>query len=590
MLLDEPAVAERPPLPRTPARLGLVALLVGAAAVGLHAVTALQGYFWQDDFVIVQRAAAAAPYDPAYLFQDYNGHLAPGMFLLAWVVTAIAPLGHAVAVAPLLLAHAGAVLAFWRLLVVCFGGRRAVLVPFTAFALSPIILFSTLWWAFAVQMTPLLLAMAAALDCHVRHLRTGRAGHAVGAFLWLLLGLAFYEKAVLIPAVLFAVTALLRGGPRAALTGHRAVWLAHAALIVAYAVVYVGATTAPPAPDQVATPDTAEYVRRAVLDTFLPGLLGGPWPASATGMTWADPPVLVRIAVGLAALAVVAGGIAVSRGRAALAFSALAAYLAVDLALVALNRLPQFGVLIGNDPRFLTDAVPVAVLMGAFAFIPPLGEPDRFRLDGFVTAVTGMFAVSAVFSVVALAPAARFAEGRAYVANLRAALTADPDLPLYDARLPEHMMVAWGFGQEAMLSRLTPLLPVRARFDEPAATLRLVDDAGRPQPVEELARPVAGDPGPVPDCGYAVTGETTAVPLAEPVAGRNALVIGYYTAEAGELAVTTAGVEQLVRVEAGVHVVSLVTSGSYSRVDLRRTDTGAAVCAATVQVGQPWVG
>ena len=590
MLLDEPAVAEPPALPRTPARLGLVAAAIGMAAVALHAVTVLQGYFWQDDFVIIQRAAAAAPYDPAYLFQDYNGHLAPGMFLLAWVVTAIAPLSHPVAVIPLLVAHAGALLAFWRLLVVCFGARRAVLVPFTAFALSPVILFSTLWWSFAIQMTPLLLAMAAALDCHVRYLRVRRVGYAVGAVLWLLAGAAFYEKAILIPALLYAVTVLLGAGPVAAFTAHRKLWLAYVVLIAAYAVVYLSATSSAPAPPQTDVPDTAEYVRRAVLDTFLPGLFGGPWPGTATGMTWPEPAVGVRVAVAVAALALVVGGIVVSRRRGALAWAALGGYLTVDLTLVALNRLPQFGVLIGNDPRFLADAVPVALLMGAFAFLPPLGAAGRVRFDGLATAVTAMFAVSAVFSVLSLAPAARFAEARAYVTAVRAALSADPDIPLFDGRVPDHMMVAWGFGPEAQLSRLTPLLSVGARFDEPAETLYLVDTAGAPREVKGLSWAVDGEKGPVRDCGWAVTGETTSVPLATPVRGKHVLRIGYYTAEAGELAVTVAGVEQLVRVEAGVHRVDLVVSGAFSRIDLRRTTPAAAVCAVTVQVGQPWVG
>ncbi|GAA4430226.1 hypothetical protein ACFQV2_03135 [Actinokineospora soli] len=590
MLLDEPAVAEPPALPRTPLRLGLVAAAIGLAAVAVHAVTVLQGYFWQDDFVIVQRAAAAAPYDPAYLFQDYNGHLAPGMFLLAWLVTAIAPLSHALAAVPLLVAHAGALLAFWRLLVGCFGARRALLVPFTLFALSPIVLFTTLWWAFAIQMTPLLLAMAATLDCHVRYLRTRRLGYAVGAVLWLLLGLAFYEKAILVPALLFAVTVLLGSGPVAAFTAHRRLWLAYGLLIVLYAVVYLSATSSPPAPPQTEVPDTAEYVRRALLDTFLPGLFGGPWPASATGMTWPEPAMAVRIAVAVAALALLVGGIVVSRKRAALAWLALGGYLAVDLTLVALNRLPQFGVLIGNDPRFLADAVPVAVLMGAFAFLPPAGRPGRVRGDAPVTALTAMVALSAVFSVFSLAPAVRFEEGRAYVAAVRGALAADPDLPVYDARVPEHMMVAWGFGQEALLSRFTPLLAVGARFDEPAESVYLVDGAGTPKKVEHLRWTVDGEPGPVKDCGYAVTGEVVGVPLATPVRGKHVLRIGYYTADAGELAVTAAGVEQLVRVEAGVHRIDLVVSGSFSRVDLRRTTPGSPVCAVTVQVGQPWVG
>ncbi|MGX7825465.1 hypothetical protein ACTG9Q_10265 [Actinokineospora sp. 24-640] len=590
MRLDSPAVGGRGRL------LGAAALLIGLVPFALHATTVLSGYFWQDDFAIIQRAAAAVPYDPAYLFQDYNGHLAPGVFLLAWLATAISPLNHTVAVLPVLAMHAGALLAFWRLLVVCFGARRAVLVPFAAFAFSPIVLFSTLWWAFAVQMVPVLLTMAAALDCHVRHLRTGRRGYAIGAVLWLVAGLAFYEKAILVPALLFAVTALLAPSGAEALSWawreHRKLWFGYGALIACYALVYLILVSVPPA---LGTPtmDTAEFVRRAVVDTLLPGLFGGPWPGDAVGMTWADPAAAVRVAVGLAAVAVVAGGIARSRRRAVLAWAALGGYLAVDLVLVATARLPQFGVLIGSDPRFLADAVPVAVLMGAFAYLPPGERAERGRRAvvpaAALTALTALFAVSATVAALSLATAVPFTAARDYVANVRSALQARPDLPVFDSHVPNDMMVTWGFGHDARVSRLTALLPVRARFDQPAETLHMFDTTGTPRPVEGVLAPVAAEPGPVAGCGWAVTGELTAVPLTEAVSGKLVVLIGYYTADAGEVSVSVAGAEQLVRVEAGVHRLSLVVDGAFSRIDLRRTTPAAAVCVDTVQVGHPWV-
>src|SRR4051812_4051153 len=79
--VTEPAVA-RISLGKVSLRAPLRAVVVLVALVPfvVHAIAALQGYFWQDDFVITYRAAQANPFDPGYLFQAYNGeHLAPGM-------------------------------------------------------------------------------------------------------------------------------------------------------------------------------------------------------------------------------------------------------------------------------------------------------------------------------------------------------------------------------------------------------------------------------------------------------------------------------------------------------------------------------
>src|SRR5882672_3827228 len=107
--------------------LSVVALLVGAVPFGIHAWAALHGYFWQDDFVITYRAARGGPVDFGYLFQAYNReHVAPGMFLVAWVITAVAPLGWAVAMGPLLVVQAVTLVLLWRVLVRCFGARPGI--------------------------------------------------------------------------------------------------------------------------------------------------------------------------------------------------------------------------------------------------------------------------------------------------------------------------------------------------------------------------------------------------------------------------------------------------------------------------------
>src|SRR5262245_45989206 len=119
MTLDRPMVSSKPQVSdaTTPnvAKLRAAALIVGTVPFVVHAVLALNGFFWQDDFVITYHAASASPTDLGYLFHAHNGeHVAPGCFALAWLVTAIAPLNFGVATLPLLLIQAGASVLFWR--------------------------------------------------------------------------------------------------------------------------------------------------------------------------------------------------------------------------------------------------------------------------------------------------------------------------------------------------------------------------------------------------------------------------------------------------------------------------------------------
>lgn len=578
--------------------LTLAAVAIGLIPFVLHAITIFQGYFWQDDFAIVHRAMKASLADPAYLFQDYNDHVAPGLFLIAGIVTAIEPLGYPVAVLPLLLLQAAATVQFWRLLTRCFGQRPAVLVPFAMFAFSPLVLFTTQWWAFALQMIPLLLAIASALGSHVRYLDTGRRRHAVYAVLWVLFGLAFFQKAALLPALMVGLTALMAPGSPSlwsALRGHWRLWTGYLLLIAGYAAVYLSLSGARDGARQPGDQGTVEYFGRAVVDTFLRGVLGGPWSGDASTTLWAPPPFEGRVLVLLATALIVAAGILLTRRRAVHAWLFAAGYLLVDLALVAFARLPAFGAMLAADPRFVVDAGLVAILFGAFAFLSPVSAraeespvwsgPVRHVAVGLTVA----YAVGAVVSTSALAPALKFRESREYVAGLRATIAADPEIVLYDTQVPDTVMWRGGFGDAALISRMVDLLPQKARFDEPTEKLYQLDDQGRPQQITGLVNPRNGEEGPVKDCGWVVGEEITMVRLPEQVTGRRVVLINYYTKDSGEGSVIVGAREQIVQFQAGVHQLALVVDGSFGRVDLRRNTSVAPVCVVAVQVGQPLI-
>lgn len=618
---DQEVAAPRHLDPRRASRGFLSAVSIAAFAVAVvpfvvHGWATLGGYFGQDDFVLTYRAAHASAFDLEYLFQDYSGHLQPGAFLLAWVVTAIAPLNHAVAVLPLLAMHAVTLWLCWRVLVRLFGRRWAIVPPFAVFAASPLILFPTLWWAYAMQLFPLLLAMFAALHAHLRHFEDGRVRHAVLAVVWTLVGLAFYEKAALIPALLLGVTVLLApAGELApivwALRRHRWVWAAHAVVVGGFALLYLNLTSSQTPESSATSGKVMEFVVRSIVDTLLPGMFGGPLTDAGGGATWETPEPWVRVVAALAALAVIILSAVRSQRRALLPWLFLAAYLAVDLALVAVTRLGVVGPEVAADPRYLADVVPVAVLFATLAFLaagdePPVRDTRPIGEDGprhgrprerrdqppelpnrtLTTALTILVVAGATASFLRVAPALQFREARDYVSNARAALAERPGMILYDGPVPGNVVIDWLIG-DAYTSRVVGLVPERPRFDEPAEEIYRLDDSGRPQPVVNLANTVSGLKGPAKNCGYLVDDGIVRIPLERTVSGRQIVRIGYYTSDPSTGTIGAGDKRFPVRFIDGLHVVNVVTSGTFAEVQISRDQDVAPLCVADVKVGLP---
>jgi hypothetical protein len=557
-----------------PPRLRVAAGIVALVPFLVHAWVALHGYFGQDDFVITYRAAHADPLDFAYLLQDYNGHLAPGTFLIAWLQTAIAPLNYAVASVPLMVMHGLALWLFWLVLVRLFGYRWSLLPAFAVLSASPLILFPTLWWAYGMQLLPLLATMAAALLAHLRYLETGASRYAVHALAWTGCGMLFYEKAALFGGILFAVTVLQGNTVSATLVRHWRVWTAHGTILVCYAILYFGLTASQTGTEPVSATQIAEYTRIAVVDTFLPGLFGGPF-TEATNSIWTTPSLVFRIV----AVTVTVGLIVLSRRTAPWLF--LAGYLAVDLVLVAVTRLSLVGPIIGADPRYLADAVPVAVLCAAFALRGR--APDR-RVP--MVAVATVLTAASVISFLQVAPALQFRQAREYVATARAAFAEQPHIVLYDTTVPNDVILEW-FIVDNFSSRVVGLLPETPEFDRPAEELYQLDGTGRPQQITELTDSVRGERGPAPDCGHLIKVGPVNIPLTSASGGRRVMRLGYYTGDTGDGVITVGDTTVPVRFRKGLHVLYVVVTGTYTHVAVTWNRDLAPLCVTDVEIGLP---
>ncbi|WP_245804981.1 hypothetical protein [Amycolatopsis australiensis] len=565
---------------RRPSTVVLAAVVAGLVPFLFHAWAALHGNLAQDDFVVTHRAAAAGPFDLAFLFQDYHGHLTPGGFFLAAVATAWAPLNVPLLMLPLLLMRAAATVLFWCLLVRCFGRRWAILVPFTVFTASTLLLVPTLWWAYGVQIGPVVLAAAGALHAHVRYLDGGGRWW-LGAFAWTLFGLAFYEKAAVLPILLAGVTVLLGRSFR----DHARYWLGHGVLLLGFVAGYLALTssqvTAGGTPMSAGT--AADLTGRMLGDTLLPGLAGGPWSGPGPGATWAPSPFAVVVALVVAALAIGTAGVRAGGRRAWRAWALLGFLFAVDVTLLALTRLREIGPAAGDDPRYLAELALPAALCGAFAFLPPHGTAPSGgqRERPIALALCVLLLASSAVGFTRLSPAMRFEHSGQYVGNVRAAVAEDPDLVFYDTFVPSDVVHEW-FGTDSLASRVVGLVP-GTHFDQPATRMHLLDPTGTPRRITGVQPLSRGKPGPVPDCGYPVGETPVDVPLDTPMLGRYLLKLDYYTSDGGEGLVNRTPVW----FQAGLHSLYLPVDGLYDRVGVRLSGPGAPVCVARVEVGKP---
>ncbi|MCU1451538.1 MAG: hypothetical protein JWP02_3708 [Acidimicrobiales bacterium] len=587
-------------------RLAATAFALGVVAVGWHGWATLRGYFTQDDFLYTYRAAQHS-LGLHYLLQPYSGvHLMPGQFLLVWLTTWIAPLNHVVAVLPILLIQALTVVLFWRVLVRLFARNELLLLPFAAFALSPLIFVSTLWWAFSLQLSPLLAALFGAVDQHVHYLQSGERRHALLALAWVAAGLLFWEKAALIVLVLFGISVALYpvGGLARRVIG--AVvrswwsWTCYAALGCAYAILYVSSAQGAPSGSAISVSQLFDtqalgLARRMIVDVFLPGVFGAPWNANLGKVNTPSP--IVAAAAVVVVVAAVVTSVARRGRRAATAWLLLAAYLLCDVVLLAVTRLETFGQAIGSDPRFVADAVPIAALCGALAFLrlkhepkpptpPPRSAPPWTSNHTVPLACAAVLAVGAVVTTWMSTPLHQNAAGRRFVASATSAVEHNPTMVLFDGGVPEEVMSPL-FGPDSRVSRVIGITRPHPRFDQPTEALLELDPGGIPRPVS-LQYTTRGVAGSVKDCGYAVGGQPTQVNLESRVTGTHLVArLAYYTGKPGDGLISIGPETRIVHfVSGGVRALYLVVDGPFSSFTLITTENNV-VCLTAADVGVP---
>ncbi|MFC4146838.1 hypothetical protein ACFO0M_11305 [Micromonospora mangrovi] len=585
-----------------------VAFALIVVSVAWRAGIATRGWFSQDEFVIAAQALAS-DLTVDHLLRTFNNHLTPGGLLVAWLMVRAA--GFATWPWVLLLAAGQAALgvAFYRLLRDLLRPGWGLLIPLCMLLFSPLTLEATSLWMVGLLMLPVLLAMVLAVAAQVRYVRTGRLRHLVAVVGWVVFGLFFDSKALLIVPLLFLLTACLfaTGGPARTLLAtvrrHWPAWLALAVVTAGYLVLYLsrpmGALRGPRSFGEVLA-----FLGDLIGVTLVPGLLGGPWrwTYAGDGPPLADP-YDVTMWLSWAVLLTLVVVTVRWRPSALRAWTLLLAYVAMVAALFASTRLGSvLSPLAGLVPRYVADVVVVAAICVGVAL---LGRSDADEDDvaswpvPTVLREPGAFAVGLIAVIMVLATVgvgtlwstARFGDnwrtknGREYLATAQSELAyAPPGTVFLDHIVPDQVIAGY-FWPDNLQSHFFRPAKLKPTFVADAENPSMFDDAGRIRPAGVQGR--RNVPGPDETCGHRIDGgRTTRILLDGPVPEWPWVVyFGYLSSGDTTVTFRLGDASHQFAVRRGLNQVFFPLEGGGPAVEVTAADPSVVICTKVVTVG-----
>ena len=581
-------------------KVALAAATLVALQLVIRGVLAFRGYFYWDDLILVGRAGTHGLLSPSYLFDDHDGHVMPAAFLLAGAITRLAPLNWVGPAISLVVLQLLASLALLRALYVILGWRPVLLVPLIFALFSPLAVPGFAWWAAALNSLPMLAALAWVCADAILLVRTGSRRYAATGVLAYLVGLAFFEKAAVIPFVAFAIAALLRhvnGDRSACATVWRAgirLWTVSLALTGAWIAVYLVVVNQRRWSSDLLM--TWNLLRRSVTHGIVPGLAGGPWEWArwAPASPWAVPPTSVRVLGWLVLAAVLALSLA-RKQRVVPLWLTAAGYVVACQVPIYLMRSSRFTALeLAQTLRYFPDLVVVLALLAAVGLCAPNRSASRWLAASsartlMTTAAATCFVVSSGYSTATFLKSWQDNPAQPYLQNARrglAAARAASSAPLLDQEVDPLVLgrVAW---PSNLASHMFALLHDRPQFNLATTQLRTLDTAGRLVDAQ-VTWVRAIEPGPVPQCGYLVQPDRPVrLALDGPLLPTDwTAEINYLANSDGSMTMSLSeGPSTRVPVHPGLNRVFVRLPGAGDAVLVRANTTALSVCVAAGPVG-----
>jgi hypothetical protein len=586
----------------------LTAVGVVCAATALRGWAVAGGWFVNDDLEFLAEAQASSlTWD--FVMTPHDDKLMPGALVVTWLVAHNGEYSWATAASITIAAVFVAGMACWWMLRRLFGDRWGIIAPLTVYVLSPLTLPATMWWAAALNQLPLQIALFTSVTSFVAYQRTRSPRFVAVLCLCIAGGLAFYEKTLLVPAVLAWLALAYFAGSRrwpSPVTfwqSSRIPLGAVAAVCLGYLALRSQVARSPLQAD--AAPDVEALVDVMVVESFATAVVGGPWtwddetllnPALANVPNAAADPAPALVLIAWIVIAGVVGLSVLRRHRAGWAWALLALYLTVSVALTAAGRSYQYGPAIGYQLRYLTDTLPVVALCMALAFLELPGAPGssrarrqpQLRWHPRRPALEVLAALLVIGSVTSTIRYASYWHGdfpvRAYVANVRSAVEASGRLELTDSPVPA-MVMAPEFAPHNLPSRLLSPLGDDIVTPDVGTDLKTLAPDGRPVAATAMPGAVSA-PGYVQGCGWEVDSGGDQVPLTSDVYDYPWWVsVSYLASARGKVDVTAGDNEITVPIERGLHTLFFQTTGTYDRLSFSGLPNKMVLCVDRVVVG-----
>ena len=579
-----------------------VAVALIALQLVVRAVLAFGGYFYWDDLILVGRAGTQGLLSPSSLFDDHDGHVMPAAFLVAGVITRLAPLVWTWPAVSLVILQLLVSLSLLRALYVILGWRPVLLIPLTFALFTPLGVPGFAWWAAALNSLPMLAAMAWVCADAILLLRTGNRRYAVTGVLVYFGGLLFFEKAAVIPFVAFTVTALLwhvRGEQvRTVWRAGVHLWVPMTALTAAWVAVYLVVVDQQRWSSDLAM--TWDLLRRSFTHGIVPGLAGGPWEWQrwAPASPWGVPPLSVMVLGWLALAAVVTVSLARKQRIGPVWLAALGYAVACQIP-IYLMRSSKFTALeLAQTLRYLPDLVVVLALLAAVGFCAPnrarSGRLDASRTRTAVTLAAAVaFLASSLYSTSTFLISWQDNPAQPYLQNAVRGLgqaRAASSAPLLDQEVDPLVLQRVAY-PENLASHMFALIRDRPEFARYTTQLRMLDSTGRLVDANVTwVRTIVV--GPKPGCGYFVQSDGQPdTPVRMPLDGP--MLPAEWTAEINYLANSdgsmlmslTEGPETKVAVHPGLNRVFVRLSGAGDAITVRSGTTALSLCLASGPVG-----
>lgn len=578
----------------------LTAIALIAVQLVIRAILAFKGYFYWDDLILIGRAGTQPLFSPSYLFDDHDGHVMPAAFLVAGIITHLAPLNWVVPAISLIILQLLASLALLRALHVILGWRPVLLIPLVFALFTPLGIPGFAWWAAALNSLPMLAAMAWVCGDAILLVRTGNQRYAVTGILVFLGGLLFFEKAAVIPFVAFTITALLAyvSGDVSALKtvwqkGLK-LWVGSLALTAAWIVLYLVVV------DQERwsrdLPMTRDLLSRSITHGIVPGLAGGPWDWQrwAPASPWAVPPVTIMV-LGWLALAVVIIVSLIRKQRIGLLWATAVGYAIACQIPIYLMRSSKFTALeLAQTLRYFPDLVVVLALLAAVGFCAPNRERSKWldaspaRTAVTVTATTA-FVASSLYSTATFTTIWQDNPAQPYLQNAAAGLAQvneTSSAPMLDQEVDPFVLQRVA-APENLASHMFAMLRNRPEFADTTTELRMLDNRGNVKDahvtwVRTIVR------GPDPKCGYLVQPDFPVhMPLDGPLLPADwTAEINYLANSEGSMMMSLSdGRETKVPVHPGLNRVFVRLPGAGDAINVRANTAALSVCIASGPVG-----